>query len=219
MVRFRRASSTPGPVPADPTLVQGEVVALPGRRGWRAPDLDGRKVVARFVGVVARVPRYLKLGWLLMNDPTVSGRGKAALGGGLAYAISPIDPVPGFIPVLGQLDDLAVLLLAVRLALRSAPTEVADRHLAEAGLSWETVERDLVTLRATAIWVAGRGGALALRAAKSLVAMATGKVSRRLPWTGHRGGAASADAPMPEIVPPPATPSPDRQRGRGRRAR
>jgi uncharacterized membrane protein YkvA (DUF1232 family) len=199
--------------------MQGEVVAPPGRRGRRAPDLDGRKVVARFVGVVARVPRYIKLGWLLMNDPTVSGRGKAALGGGLAYAISPIDPVPGFIPVLGQLDDLAVLLLAVRLALRSAPTEVADRHLAEAGLSWETFERDLVTLRATAIWVTGRGGALALRAGKALVAMAAGQVSRRLPWTGPRGGAAPADAPMPEIVPPPATPSPDRQRGRGRRAR
>jgi uncharacterized membrane protein YkvA (DUF1232 family) len=195
------------------------VVAPPGRRSWHTPDLDGRKVVARFVGVVARMPRYLKLGWLLMNDPTVSGRGKAALGGGLAYAISPIDPVPGFIPVLGQLDDLAVLLLAVRLALKSAPTEVADRHLAESGLSWETVERDLVTVRATAIWVTGRGGALALRAGKALISLAAGQVSRRLPWGRTSGGAAPADVPIPETVAPPAPPSPDRPSERSRHTR
>lgn len=162
------------------TSVEGEIVA-PTRRGGRRRALDGRKVMVRFVGVVARVPRYVRLGWLLMNDPTVSGRGKAALGGGLAYAISPIDPVPGFIPVLGQLDDLAVLLLAVRMALKSAPTEVADRHLRESGLSWETLDQDLVTIRATAIWVTRQGGALALRAGKAMLSMAVGRLRERLP--------------------------------------
>jgi uncharacterized membrane protein YkvA (DUF1232 family) len=146
--------------------------------------------MARFLGVIARVPRYIRLGWLLMNDQTVSGVGKAALAGGLAYAISPIDPVPGFIPVLGQLDDMAVLLLAVRTALRSAPTEVADRHLAEAGLNWETLDRDLVTIRATAIWVTRRGGALAVRAGRALFSMAAGKLRDSLPGrsgTGNQG--------------------------------
>jgi uncharacterized membrane protein YkvA (DUF1232 family) len=162
------------------SVVTGEVVT-PARKGGPRRDLDGRKVITRFVGVVARVPRYVKLGWTLMNDQTVSGRGKAALGGGLAYAISPIDPVPGFIPVLGQLDDLAVLLLAVRMALKSAPAEVADRHLAAAGLSWQTLERDLVTIRATAIWLTRRGGALALRAGKALLSMAAGSLRARLP--------------------------------------
>jgi uncharacterized membrane protein YkvA (DUF1232 family) len=181
------------------TVVTGEVVA-PTRRGGRRLDLDGRKVVTRFVGVVARVPRYVKLGWLLMNEPTVSGRGKAALGGGLAYAISPIDPVPGFIPVIGQLDDLAVLLLAVRLALKSAPTEVADRHLAEAGLSWQTVERDIVTIRATAIWLTRRGSALAIKAGKSLLSMAGRRLRDRL--TG--GGAADGS----KAVSPAAEPTP-----------
>ncbi|HZO29639.1 MAG TPA: YkvA family protein [Chloroflexota bacterium] len=171
---------SPPPEPSPPSpVVEGEVV-VPARRGRLTRDLDGRKVVTRFVGVVARVPRYVKLGWLLMNDPTVSGTGKAALGGGLAYAISPIDPVPGFIPVLGQLDDLAVLLLAVRLALKSCPTEVADRHLLEAGLSFQTVERDLVTIRATAIWVTTRGTALALRAGKAMLSMAAGRLRDRL---------------------------------------
>jgi uncharacterized membrane protein YkvA (DUF1232 family) len=168
------------------TGVRGEVIA-PGRRAGQVPELDGRKVMARFIGVVTRVPRYLRLGWHLMSDPTVSGRGKAALGGGLAYAISPIDPVPGFIPVIGQLDDLAVLLLAVRTALKSCPTEVADRRLHEAGLSWDTLERDLVTLRATTIWVTRRGGALAVRVGKAMLSAATGRLRASLPGPARTG--------------------------------
>jgi uncharacterized membrane protein YkvA (DUF1232 family) len=172
--------------PTPPTVLAGEIIE-PARGGRRVRDLDGRKVMIRFVAVMTRVPRYIKLGWLLMNDPTVSGTGKAALGGGLAYAVSPVDAVPGFIPVLGQLDDLAVLLLAVRTALRSCPTEVADRHLQTAGLSWEALERDLVTLRATAIWVAQRGGALAVRAGKAMLGKLSARVRAALPGGLARG--------------------------------
>jgi uncharacterized membrane protein YkvA (DUF1232 family) len=177
-----------GPDPSTArTAVAGEVIA-PADRGGGRRELDGRKVMVRFVGVVARVPRYIKLGWLLMGDPTVSARGKAALGGGLAYAISPIDPVPGFVPVLGQLDDLAVLLLAVRTALRSAPTEVAERYLREAGLSGEMLERDLLTIRATAIWITRQGSALAVRAGKAMLALASGRLRDRLPGRDTSGG-------------------------------
>ena len=161
-------SSPPTDAGAASESVEGEVI--PPTRSPR--DLDGRKILVRFVGVVARTPRYLRLGWLLLQEPTVSGRGKAALGGGLAYAISPIDPVPGFIPVLGQLDDLAILLLAVRTALRGCPADVADGYLQTAGLTRETLDRDLVTIRATTIWLARRGGAVAARAGKAMLALA-----------------------------------------------
>lgn len=187
--RFRPARPASSPDAPDAPAVVGEVIE-PRRARGRAPELDGRKVMARFLGVLTRIPQYLKLGWLLMGDPTVSPVGKAALGGGMAYAISPIDPVPGFIPVLGQLDDLAVLLLAIRTALRSCPTEVADARLAESGLSWDGLERDLVTLRATAIWVATRGGALALKAGKALLGKAAGRLRASLP-----GGAARGERP------------------------
>lgn len=151
-------------------------------------ELDGRKVMARFVGVIARIPRYVKLGWLLMNEPTVPARGKAALGGGLAYALSPIDPVPGFIPVLGQLDDMAALLLAIRVALNSAPAEVAEAHLREAGLHRDTLERDLVTIRATAIWVTRRGGALALRLGRAVLSGAARRLGAALRGSGSPDG-------------------------------
>ena len=186
MFGSRNDPSAQPAAPADPpvTTVAGEVIR-PSREGSVRGELDGRRVLVRFFALVTRLPRYVKLGWLLMNDPTVSGRGKVALGGGLAYAISPIDPVPGFIPVLGQIDDIAVLLLAVRLALKSAPTEVAERRLQEVGLSWELVERDLVTVRATAVWIARRGSALAVKLGKSAFSLAMGSVRDRLKGTNN----------------------------------
>jgi hypothetical protein len=77
--------------------------------------------------------------------------------------------VPGFVPLLGQLDDLAALVLGVRLALRSAPAEVADEHLRAVGLSWQTIDRDVVTIRATTVWIARRGSKLALQIGKAIL--------------------------------------------------
>jgi uncharacterized membrane protein YkvA (DUF1232 family) len=163
--------------------IKGEILSLRQPR-----ELDGRKVIVRLVGVIARIPKYIKLGWLLIKDPTVSRGGKAALGGGLAYALSPIDPIPGFIPVLGQLDDLAALVLGVRTALRSAPDEVAERYLQEVGFTWETVERDVVTIRATTVWVTRGGMALVGRVGRALLNTA----SRQLRAALARGAQARA---------------------------
>lgn len=161
-----RAQPTPNPTPT--TAVEGEVLSPSSERR----EIDGRKVVVRLVGVIARIPRYIKLGWRLMKEPAVSGRGKAALGGGLAYALSPIDPIPGFIPIIGQLDDLAALVLGVRTALRSAPPDVAEGHLREVGFTWATIERDVVTLRATTVWLTRGGAALLGRLGRAMLGAA-----------------------------------------------
>ncbi len=124
--------------------------------------------MVRFVGLVARIPAYVRLGWALSNDPAVPRWSKAAVIGAVGYAVSPIDPLPGVIPVVGQLDDLAILLLALRGALASMPDDVGRRHLARFGLSHETLQRDLVTIRATTIWIAGRAGRVAARLGKML---------------------------------------------------
>ena len=44
----------------------------------------------------------------------------------VAYAVSPIDPIPDFVPGLGYLDELVVLPLGVVLALRLVPDEVME---------------------------------------------------------------------------------------------
>lgn len=55
------------------------------------------------------------------------------LGGAVAYALSPLDLIPDFIPVLGQLDDAIILPLLVWLALRALPRELVDEHRRLAG--------------------------------------------------------------------------------------
>jgi uncharacterized membrane protein YkvA (DUF1232 family) len=51
----------------------------------------------------------LRLLWQAFFDPRVPFVAKALLVGGLVYGISPLDVVPDFIPILGQLDDVGVL--------------------------------------------------------------------------------------------------------------
>ena len=70
-----------------------------------------------FGAFIRRMPRYGKLAIALGRDPAVSRARRAVVLAGAAYLISPVDLVPGLIPVLGQLDDLLVVLLAMRVAL------------------------------------------------------------------------------------------------------
>lgn len=50
----------------------------------------------------------------------------------LAYALSPIDLIPDFIPILGQLDDLIILPLGIALAVKMAPPALWQAQLQEA---------------------------------------------------------------------------------------
>lgn len=50
-----------------------------------------------------------------------------------AYIIFPIDLIPGFIPILGQMDDLAMLMMGVQLFLRLAPDAIVEEHAVEVG--------------------------------------------------------------------------------------
>jgi uncharacterized membrane protein YkvA (DUF1232 family) len=66
-----------------------------------------------------------QLAWRLYTDPRVSFLLKAMVPVlGLAYFIMPIDLLPDFIPVLGQLDEVAIVLLLVRLFIALAPPDV-----------------------------------------------------------------------------------------------
>jgi uncharacterized membrane protein YkvA (DUF1232 family) len=66
------------------------------------------------------------------RDPRVPWYAKAVAIAVAAYALSPIDLIPDFIPVLGQLDELVVLPLGIMLAVKLIPPEIMAEHRASA---------------------------------------------------------------------------------------
>ena len=55
----------------------------------------------RFTALLTRLPRYARLAWGLAGEPRLSRTRRAALVGAAAYLVSPVDLVPGVIPVVG----------------------------------------------------------------------------------------------------------------------
>ncbi|HET6744236.1 MAG TPA: YkvA family protein [Candidatus Limnocylindria bacterium] len=121
----------------------------------------------RLLALVKRLPRYARLAWRLGNEPGLSRGRRAAVMGAAAYLVSPVDLVPGIIPVAGQLDDAAVGLLALRFALRGLPPADQAAHLAAVQVSLGDIEEDLATVRQSAGWMVRRGGRLTARAGKA----------------------------------------------------
>lgn len=78
--------------------------------------------------------------YLVARDPRTPWFAKLLAGVVVAYAFSPIDLIPDFIPVFGYLDDLILLPLGIWLAIKLVPPEViedcrtrADASVASAG--------------------------------------------------------------------------------------
>ena len=70
--------------------------------------------------------------WLAGRDPRTPWYAKAAAAFVAAYALSPIDLIPDFIPILGYLDDLVLLPLGIMLVVRLMPPELLAEFRAEA---------------------------------------------------------------------------------------
>jgi uncharacterized membrane protein YkvA (DUF1232 family) len=128
--------------------------------------------------VLRRVPAYSRLAWALVRDGRIRRRDRVLLLGGLGYLLSPIDLIPGFIPVLGQLDDLAVALWALRRTLQAAPPEVSAAHLAARGLTMQQVDEDLARVT--------RSGRLVTRAAMRVGGRALQGAGRMLLRAGQQ---------------------------------
>jgi uncharacterized membrane protein YkvA (DUF1232 family) len=122
----------------------------------RAREAQDHPVLGPYMGMISRLPVYVRLATDLARDPEVPASAKASLVAAGAYAVSPIDLVPGIIPVAGQMDDLAALLLAIRFAIRLTPKEVAVPHLERAGISPQQLDEDVSAVRDSSIWLARR---------------------------------------------------------------
>ena len=80
----------------------------------------------------ARLATMLLALWKLFKHPDTPWAPKLVAMAVLAYALSPIDLIPDFIPVLGLLDDVVLLPLGVALAVRLTPAHLWQARLAEA---------------------------------------------------------------------------------------
>jgi uncharacterized membrane protein YkvA (DUF1232 family) len=101
----------------------------------------------RMARLVIKLPTYARLVWGIMRDPRTPIGLKGMLAAALAYVVLPVDLIPDVIPILGQADDLTVLLLVLDLFIQNAPAEVRAEHTARARDGTADLDRDLERLR------------------------------------------------------------------------
>lgn len=82
------------------------------------------------------------LAWRLFRDKRVSPTLKLIPIASLLYIISPVDLLPDVIPILGQVDDLGIFLLALQLFINLSPQDVVERYRYQLGLPSTYVDED-----------------------------------------------------------------------------
>ncbi len=97
--------------------------------------------------LAARAPMYARLLMELLADPRIPMSRKAVLGVAAGYVVMPIDLIPDVIPVVGRLDDIAVVVLALDLFLESVPQSLLYEKLAALDIDGRELERDLARIR------------------------------------------------------------------------
>jgi uncharacterized membrane protein YkvA (DUF1232 family) len=90
-----------------------------------APRTGARRTV---IGYVSELPRFLRLLWGLVTDARVAMIDKVLVAGAIAYIVMPVDLIPDFIPFLGEVDDVYLLVLALRRLLQNAGKSVLLAH-------------------------------------------------------------------------------------------
>ena len=92
--------------------------------------------------------------WLAARDPRTPWYAKAAAGCVVAYALSPIDLIPDFIPVLGYLDEVILLPFAILLVVKLIPPELMAEHRATAAASEGRPVSRAGAVAVVALWLA-----------------------------------------------------------------
>jgi uncharacterized membrane protein YkvA (DUF1232 family) len=92
--------------------------------------------------------------YLAARDPRVPWYAKALALCVAGYALSPIDLIPDFVPVLGYLDDLIIVPLGILAVVKLVPANVLEEHRAAASLAAERPVSRTAAVVIALIWVA-----------------------------------------------------------------
>jgi len=109
--------------------------------------------VSRLVGVLAlmplagRAPLYARLLWALLLDDRVPASRKALLAGAFGYVLLGRDIVPDWIPLIGGLDDLVVVAVAIDLFLDGVEDGLLAEKLVLLGIPRSAYEEDVARIR------------------------------------------------------------------------
>jgi uncharacterized membrane protein YkvA (DUF1232 family) len=88
-------------------------------------------VASNRVGILGELIRNAQLVWRLLKDPRVPLPIKLIIPSVVGvYVLSPIDFMPDVLPLIGQIDDIAVILAGVALFIQLCPPDVVDEHRA-----------------------------------------------------------------------------------------
>ena len=109
--------------------------------------MSGRLRYVQLARLVWRLPTYARVVWGLVRDPRTPLPLKGLLAAGLAYVAMPLDLIPDAIPIIGQADDITVLLLVLDLFIANAPEAVREEQVARARNGTAQLDQDLARLR------------------------------------------------------------------------
>jgi uncharacterized membrane protein YkvA (DUF1232 family) len=118
-----------------------------GKRGRRSSTLGRAFGLMAFMPLASRAPLYARLMLALLVDERTPAARKALLAGAAGYLLIGRDLIPDEIPILGGLDDLVVVVLAVDLFLEGVPEELLDEKLAELEIDRAAFDQDMARIR------------------------------------------------------------------------
>lgn len=100
-----------------------------------------------FMPVASRIPEYARLVTALLLDERMPANRKALLAAAAGYLVIRRDLVPDDVPIIGGLDDLIVVILAVDLFLDGVPEDLLHEKLADLGIARAGFDRDMAQIR------------------------------------------------------------------------
>lgn len=105
------------------------VLGLLARRWWRRGERSQSGLLVRRV---IKLPLRMKgrLAWRLFRDRRIPLLARAIIPAVMLHLAMPLDIIPDFIPVLGYLDDLVIVLVGVWVLLRLTPRLVVEEQVA-----------------------------------------------------------------------------------------
>ena len=90
-----------------------------------APRTGAKRTI---MGTISEIPNFLRLLYGLITDKRVNAVDKLVVAGAIAYILLPVDVIPDFVPFLGEVDDVFLLILSLQRLIANAGRAVVQAY-------------------------------------------------------------------------------------------